>query len=632
MNTKSKYGSILNSLGLLLFLLIVGVTETKACNFKPSLGYKQTDSAFGFIMAGGSVNSTISWDFGDGTTALGKTYPQYVYHKYAQNGKYKVKMFYHDTIADCLDTAIEEICYFVLDSMPKYKRSGDTLIITNNGCQPKTGYRWYFSDNTYSWGCNVRHRFPNSGYYYAQLLFITDSVTGCSYYEMPPAKEMDFTKCGFTAKFNNTPKRMSASVNTAPFGSSVGKKPGKETWYWGNGKTTTVNKIQYSSINHPYAVYGNYTICHVLEDSITHCKDSACQSVFVDSCNAISKFSYMVAERTIKLKNESNNFTYDWYLNGVLKAKNYNPELTVNKNGKYTICLVTYGSDNCTKTSCQEITVRVCDKLNYVSSSWDQNDCAQANLLIKDSNYAELLWVFDDGTTATGSNPKHSFQYGIHSVKLIGTDTSVFNCKDSITFDINNACCNVKDSLVLNFAGGSAKTATIENFSYIKQPRGPVHKHLWIFGDGASSTDPSPSHTYTQSGNIDAWYIGFDTVHNCVDSMYFTFNIDGSATPFVLNTNYHQNFTGLKTIHTNSHFNVFPNPFNGQQLTITSNSLARITSVALYDAIGRVYGLSYTQDNNQYQLQIETELPVGIYFIYLNTNNGVEVVKIVKGQ
>jgi hypothetical protein len=319
-------------------------------------------------------------------------------------------------------------------------------------------------------------------------------------------------------------------------------------------------------------------------------------------------------------------------LNGVLKAKNYTPEFKVSKNGKYNVCLVSYGLDNCTKTTCQEITVKVCDKLNYFSSNWDQNDCAQANFFMKDSNYAELLWVFDDGTTATGSNPKHSFQYGIHSVKLIGTDTSEFNCKDSIIFDINNACCNVKDSLVLNFAGGSAKMATIENFSYIKQPRGPVHKHLWIFGDGASSTDPSPSHTYTQSGNIDAWYIGFDTVHNCVDSMYFTFNIDGSATPFVLNTNYHQNFTGLKALQSNLNFNVYPNPLNGQQLTLTGKAIAEITNIAMYDAIGHTYGISYNINNGQCQLQIASELPTGIYFIHISTKRGMELVKIVKQQ
>ena len=632
MSIQPKVSSILHCMGLALCLVIMGLAETKACNNKPRLGYKQTDTAFGFILAGGTVNSKISWDFGDGNTAPGKTFPQYVYHKYTHNGKYTVKMFYHDTIADCLDTAVEEICYFVLDSLPKYKRSGDTLIITNNGCQPKTGYRWYFGDNTYAWGCNVRHRFTTPGYYYAQLLFITDSVTGCSYYEMPPAKEMDFTKCGFSAKFTASPKRMSAIVSTAPLGNSVARKPGKETWYWGDGNTTTVNKIQTSSVNHVYSVYGNYNICHVLEDSITHCKDSFCQSVFVDSCNAVSKFSYTVDGRTIKLKNESNSFACDWYLNGVLKAKNYTPEFKVSKNGKYNVCLVSYGLDNCTKTTCQEITVRVCDKLNYYLYQWDQNDCAQANFTIEDSNYAELLWVFDDGTKTNGSKPKHTFQYGIHSVKLIGTDTSVFNCKDSVTFDINNSCCNVKDTLVLNFAGGSANSASIENFSYIRQPRGPVHKHLWIFGDGATSTAASPSHTYTQSGYIDAFYVGYDTVHNCVDSMYFTFTIASNATPFVLSTNYHQNFTGLKTVPNDLKFNVYPNPFNGQQLTLKGKAIEEFTNIALYDAIGRAYGLTFTQLNGRCQLQIENELPIGIYFIHLSTKGGVEVVKIVKVQ
>lgn len=190
----------------------------------------------------------------------------------------------------------------------------------------------------------------------------------------------------------------------------------------------------------------------------------------------------------------------------------------------------------------------------------------------------------------------------------------------------------MKDSLVLNFAGGTANTASIDNFSYIRVPRGPVHKHLWVFGDGATSTDASPSHTYTKSGRMDGWYVGFDTVQNCMDSMYFTFTIDASATPFVLNANYHRTFSGLRSVYTNLHFNVYPNPFNGQYLTLTGKGLETITSVELYDALGRAYGLSYTLDNDQYELNIQNELPVGIYLIYIKTKQGVEVIKVVTGQ
>jgi PKD repeat protein len=99
------------------------------------------------------------------------------------------------------------------------------------------------------------------------------------------------------------------------------------------------------------------------------------------------------------------------------------------------------------------------------------------------------FWNFGDGNTSTSQNPSHIYTTaGIYNVCFVVTNA--FGCADSICKIINlgqSGNCVVTlnyhlDSLTANFSGMSTGPAP--------------HFYLWDFGDGTSSTSPTPRHDY----------------------------------------------------------------------------------------------------------------------------------------
>jgi gliding motility-associated-like protein len=104
-------------------------------------------------------------------------------------------------------------------------------------------------------------------------------------------------------------------------------------------------------------------------------------------------------------------------------------------------------------------------------------------------------WDFGDGTTFNGRNPPvHNYAAtGTYTVKLVVTDTTACNSPDSVikTVDINgfqvNAAFTIKDTVC-------GLTITMQNTST------NVQTYAWDFGDGGTSTQPAPTHTYSAPG------------------------------------------------------------------------------------------------------------------------------------
>ena len=103
-------------------------------------------------------------------------------------------------------------------------------------------------------------------------------------------------------------------------------------------------------------------------------------------------------------------------------------------------------------------------------------------------------WNFGDGTTSALQNPSHKFTTaGTYTVTLTTTNAGGSSSKSmAITvtqktpvarFDQNKY--SGKVPLTVKFTDRSTNNPT---------------SYLWRFGDGATSTDKSPSHTYTQPG------------------------------------------------------------------------------------------------------------------------------------
>ena len=164
----------------------------------------------------------------------------------------------------------------------------------------------------------------------------------------------------------------------------------------------------------------------------------------------------------------------------------------------YTVLAIAKSSKGCSDST--TLTVQ----LNpIVFADFDQTpdeDCvpAVATFTNKSRNATNYVWEFGDGAGSGDTNPQHVYEKaGLYSVKLTAFDKN--GCK-SVRYGKNNF--HARETPIAEFvmSPGQLKLpnakATFSNLTVTSQPA----TYEWDFGDGATSTNVNPIHTYTDTG------------------------------------------------------------------------------------------------------------------------------------
>ena len=117
-----------------------------------------------------------------------------------------------------------------------------------------------------------------------------------------------------------------------------------------------------------------------------------------------------------------------------------------------------------------------------------------------DGEITEFLWKFGDGVESTEPNPSHEYEYpGLYNVTLTVTDnqekTSTYLTKCTIEatnippYASINGPYNGKAGQLIQF--NSTDTFDLD---------GIIIEYHWVFGDGTSSSEPNPMHSYSETG------------------------------------------------------------------------------------------------------------------------------------
>ncbi|REE00533.1 PKD domain-containing protein [Marinoscillum furvescens] len=293
-------------------------------------------------------------------------------------------------------------------------------------------------------------------------------------------------------------------------------------WDFGDGTTSTERQPDKT-----YLAAGSYDV------SLTVSSELGCSDVYTDQLvvDPLPGVAFSVANgcegEEINFVNNSTiagggGMTYEWRFSDGRSSRAESPALKFFTAGTYTATLLATSEYGCTSSMTESFEV-----LPKPSGGFEIQDalnakifevCSGETFYIKntssdpDGGSLTYAWDFGDGHTADSFEPSHAYSTpGIYTISLIqstgsGCSRTVsrqlkVNSLPSVAFTVADACQNIG----VDFQNQSSIAA------------GSISDYLWDFGDGESSSEQSPEHSYTTWGDHTVSLIA-TSGKGCVDS------------------------------------------------------------------------------------------------------------------
>lgn len=397
----------------------------------------------------------------------------------------------------------------LLFSETKAQCSADFQFIANNGLQVffsdtsfspsgSPSYLWEFSTGVTSTQQNPTYTFPSSGTYLV-CLTITDSTCTDSICKLVTVNGN--SPCSTSFSYSVSPNNnVTFSANT--FG---GGAPFSYLWNFGDSTSGTgVNPT------HQYNSTGIYNVQLTVTDS-NNVSCSATDTVVVRSCNAF--FNTTVNNDTVHIQNLAASFSTVFYDFGDgNNSSQTNPSHIYSNSGTYVICQTTIDSlTNCSDVFCDTININIPQPcIADFTSSTQANVVSITNLA---SNYSTIYYDFGDGSTSNFANPTHTYNVS-GTYTICQTVTNNNGCSSTYCDSVN---------VQLPCKAGFSFTTNINTVNFTNQATN-YSSITYDFGDGTSSNQINPTHSYANSGS----YVVCQTITNqngCTDTFCDTVTV-----------------------------------------------------------------------------------------------------------
>ncbi|MEO6168797.1 MAG: PKD domain-containing protein [Chitinophagales bacterium] len=269
-------------------------------------------------------------------------------------------------------------------------------------------------------------------------------------------------------------------------------------WSFGDGATSTLKHPV-----HEYGAIGTYEAC-LISLAPSCLSDTFCQVIHICGSPAIAEFSTSINGASANFTNTSFNANmWNWTFGDGGTSTDENPSHTYLVNGNYTVCLTAIDEGCSENTLCETSTVCVAGTFSQFEFN---NDGGNINFFTTSSSSNTWYWTFGDGTTSTEKDPFHAYTAsGTYEVCLTitdvcGSDTSCQSIDVCVAPSSNYSYFNT-DDFTFNFIDESLYT----------------DEWLWLFGDGTTSNNANPIHTYEYGGSYNVCLIAknscdFDTL------------------------------------------------------------------------------------------------------------------------
>jgi gliding motility-associated-like protein len=323
-----------------------------------------------------------------------------------------------------------------------------------------------------------------------------------------------------TVNFSGTPragcyplKVQFTDLSTAGNGNSV------SSWFWdfGDGQTSTLRNPLIT-----YGSSGNFSV------TLKIINDKGCSKTFtrpnyiavspgVKALFTNSVPSVCHAPATVTFTNNSTGpgtLSYQWDFGDAGTSNATNPVHSFTTNGTFTVVLIVTSSSGCQDTMRLPVTI------GNFNTSFTVAPQVCINSLVSFQNTSTpapqaVLWKFGDGGTATTLNATH--RYTANGTYTVWLYNSYSTCVDSVSQTVT-----VVGPPIPDFSAPiRSKCQPPLDVSFQDLSSAGATSWQWDFGDGGSSNQQNPNHTYNAYGSFTVKLIVTNST-GCRDSIIKT--------------------------------------------------------------------------------------------------------------
>jgi PKD repeat protein len=368
-----------------------------------------------------------------------------------------------------------------------------TVHFTNQSTGYPDSYSWSFGDGATSTEENPTHTYTTGGEFNVAL-----SVTSGTYTDTRNKQKYIIVDDILKANFTANPTAGSATL-TVNFQDASLSKP--DTWLWdfGDGTSST-----FKNPTHNYASAGKYNVSLTVtnyQGTSTETKNE-----FITVYEPVQA-AFQGAPLTGKVPltvyfvdySPGHPNSWEWSFGDGATSNEQNPNHTYTSSGTYTVTLtVSDGIHSDTKSFHGYI--KVIDALNPNFTASPRNGALPLTVSFTDQSYGgpnNWRWDFGDGQTSNEQNPQHTYLLpGTYDVELTISD-GTFHANE-----LKNDYIVVTGTPVLESEFTASPLSGLEplKVQFTDMTQGGVLSRVWIFGDGQTSTEKNPKHTYQNDG------------------------------------------------------------------------------------------------------------------------------------
>jgi len=436
------------------------------------------------------------WDLGNGTTS-NKQNPGAIY---SNPGTYTVKLVIKAATGE---DSITKINFITVYNYPTVGLSAAPV----GGCAPLevnftdssiagsgtiSSWTWDFGDGIISNEQNPVHTYNISDTFNVSLIVVNSFGCKKSMVDSGLVKVGGVLKAGFTYTYDNICKPPSKIKFKD---TSISKTALTYQWLFGDGEASTEQNPV-----HIYTTSGNF----IIQLTITNadgCTQSYSDTIAVGGIKSDFSFTSGCSNETITFTDESVPVPINatWYFGDGDSAAGHEVQHLYKQPGSYLVTLISdFGSckDTMRKSlqTVQKVEADFSATGNFKTCSFPDTVSFQN----KTKGATEYKWIFGDSTTSTDINPVHVYtDAGQYTVTLIAYNAT--GCQDSSvqTNLIQLGPPQIQNIENLPRMGCVPQTVTLN--PVIVSPEA-ISSYIWDFGDGSTSTETMPTHTYTKAG------------------------------------------------------------------------------------------------------------------------------------